>query len=256
MKHTFSLVLLLLCLHSSFGQTKKKTLSELIDKNNSGWDLVSRWIKVSKNPVTILPRDSQKADSAIICTQLSTDDPLGGVIYNCGGLLIDSGWVRILGSGSTKMSRSVPQWNFGKAKINSGDIPSFVLIGDDVIGGLFAINAGGIDEINLGKIYYFGPNSLQWSSLGLNYSQFLVFCMSDALRDFYSDFKWKGWQNEVTGLDGNQVVSCYPLLWTKEGKEFKCNRKVVPIQKLWDTYALKHKELTRTIYRSFTFNQH
>lgn len=231
---------------------KKKSLTELVDPYNLKWEMVSRWVEQSKTKVTVLPRVKSMADSAILQCQISTDNVLGAIIYNTGGILIDNGWIRILGSGCKEMDRSLPQWNKGKSKINTGDSPNFVLVADDVIGGLFAINTGGIDELGLNKIFYFGPNSLKWQPIGLTYEQFVVFCMTNDLREFYSDFKWKGWENEISQLGPNQVVSAYPLLWTKDGKELKKNRKVTPIQKLWDTYASKHKELTISTKRSLS----
>ncbi len=247
--------IVLFCLSISvFGQTKKG-LKELVDPENTKWETISKWISVSKTSIEVLPKNPQRADSAILQSQITTFSVLGSVIHNCGGILIDHGFVRLLGSGCAEMNRSIPQWNKGKAKVNAGDFPTFVLIGDDAIGGLFAINAGGLDEINLNKVFYFGPNSLRWECLRMSYDQFLVFCMSDDIRSFYSDFKWKDWESEVKSMSPDQAVSCYPLLWTRDGKELKRNRKKVPIQKLWEIYASKNKSLTATVNRSYSFKQ-
>lgn len=249
------IVIAMIFLQANVFAQQKKTVKELVDPSNGKWEMINRWIASSKTKVTVLSKESNRADSAILQCQLSTDNVLGAIVYNSGGLLIDDGWIRILGSGCKEMDRGLHQWNKGKSKINSGELPNFVLVADDAIGGLFAINTGGIDEMHLNKVFYFGPNSLKWETIGLTYEQFVVFCMTQDVRDFYHDFKWKGWENEVQQLGPNQVVSAYPLLWTKDGKELKKNRKVTPIQKLWDTYAAKHKELTRSNSKTLSYNK-
>ena len=55
--------------------------------------------------------------------------------------------------------------------------PPFLLIGDDVVGGFFAINGGGLGE-EVGKAHYFAPDSLSWESLGVGYTDFLLWCFS------------------------------------------------------------------------------
>ena len=62
------------------------------------------------------------------------------------------------------------------------------------------------------------------------------FCFSGNIAEFYDGFQWTGWQADVKKLGCDEAVSCYPLMWTREGKELKCNRKIVSIQKQWDMY--------------------
>lgn len=134
-----------------------KQVDELIDPQQTGWVQVQKLLSSSKNKIEILPKDSLRADSALYLTQLSTKSALGGIIYNCGGILIDNGWVRILGSGSKQLNRSLPQWNKGKSFANYGDSSSFLLIADDVVGGFFAINTGGLDEKDIDRVYSMDP---------------------------------------------------------------------------------------------------
>ena len=139
----------------SFGQSNNmRTLSSLINKNDPGWPLVEQWINEGKNKVEILPKSNQKADSALYFTQVTTRSSLGAIVYETGGLLIDNGWLRILGSGDKKLDRSIMDWNKGKSFAKIGEPPSFLLIADDVIGGFFAINSGAFGEKDLGKVFY------------------------------------------------------------------------------------------------------
>lgn len=238
----FVVIMSLFCLSQINAQGRKmKQVDELIDPQQTGWVQVQKLLSSSKNKIEILPKDSLRADSALYLTQLSTKSALGGIIYNCGGILIDNGWVRILGSGSKQLNRSLPQWNKGKSFANYGDSSSFLLIADDVVGGFFAINTGGLAEKDIDRVYYYGPNSLKWQPTSLSYSEFIIFCISDGLKKFYRDFRWTGWEDEIGKLDGNQVISCFPLLWTKEGLELKCNRKIVSVHKLWNMYQSNNK---------------
>jgi hypothetical protein len=253
MKGLLTCVLWCIIFTTAAQQKNLKPLNELIDPDNTGWIAVSRMIESAKDHVEVLGRDAKRADSTIYQTQISTDNPLGGVIYNTGGILIEGGWVRILGSGCDRMNRGIGTWNKGKSYSKNGN-PAMMLIADDVIGGFFAINTGGIDEINLNKVFYFGPNSLKWEFTGLNYLQFISFCFSDQITEFYTDFRWKGWQQEVSTVSTSNVISVYPLFWTKDGREIKSHRKVLPVQKMWDTYLAKHKTLTDKVMREVTYN--
>lgn len=217
-----------------------KDLKDLIDKNEPGWPIVEGWIEQATNKVEILPKDFKRAESSLYQSQVTSRSPMGAVIYETGGILIDYGWIRILGSGSNKLNRTLMDWNKGKSFSEIGDPPSFLLIADDVLGGFFAINAGGIENKNIGKIYYFAPDNLTWEHTGLGYSDFLIFCFQGDLKKFYEGFRWKNWTNEVSKLDGNEGMHCFPYLWTKEGKDInKVSRQPGPIQELWDLYFSK-----------------
>ncbi len=85
-----------------------KPLTELINKEEFGWKLVSKWIKEATNKVEILPKEQKSSELALYNTQVTTRSPMGAIIYETGGVLIDNGWIRILGSGSTKLNRSLP----------------------------------------------------------------------------------------------------------------------------------------------------
>jgi hypothetical protein len=90
---------------------------------------------------------------------------MGAIIYETGGILVDDGWVRILGSGSAALNRDLMTWN--KDKQNN-----FLLVADDVLGGFFAINAGAFGPESIGKIFYFSPDNLQWEATNKSYSDF------------------------------------------------------------------------------------
>lgn len=200
-----------------------KSIDELIDTDEPGWALVSKWIKKAKNKIEVLPVDVERAKTTLIATQVTTRSPMGAVIYHSGGILVDGGWIRILGSGCKRLDRSLSEWN---KMAGSHD---FLLIADDAVGGFFILNGGGLGK-DIGKIYYFSPDTLEYEPLDVTYSQFLDFCFNNNLNDFYKNLRWDNWQSDVKNIDGNQVFNFVPFLWTKEGRDINKNsRKAVPV---------------------------
>lgn len=214
----------------SFGQHKMRALNELVNTTEPGWPLVKEWIAKAKNKVEILPRDSAKAAEALYQTQVTTRSAMGAIVYETGGLLVDNGWIRILGSGSSKLDRSLPTWNKGKSFATFGEQPSFLLIADDAVGGFFAIN-GGKWSNDAGKIFYLSPDALEWEPLSLSYTDFLHFCFNNNLDKFYKGQRWNNWRKEVDTLGGTRVYNFFPPLWTKEGKNINnSSRGAIPVE--------------------------
>lgn len=229
MKHLTVVITFILFATTAKAQNNMLTVEELI-KTDLGWILVYGWIAQAKNKVEMLPVDTAKAKDALYKTQVTTNSPMGGLIHKTGGLLIDNGWIRILGSGNTKLNRSLPDWNKGKSFNDFGEAPSFLLIADDAIGGFFLLNGGGLGE-DLGKVYYFSPDNLEFEPLDITYTEFLQFCFNNDLSEFYDGMRWTNWREDVAALNGNEVFSFFPFLWTTEGSDInKCERKPVPVQ--------------------------
>lgn len=140
-----------------------------------------------------------------------------------------------MGSGHKRLDRSLPEWNKGKSYNEVGEQPSFLLVADDVLGGFFALNGGGLSPEGIGQIYYFAPDTKEWESLELSYSAFIVWCFQGNLDMFYLDSQWDGYEKDLENISGTQAMSFYPYLWTKEGQDInKCSRKIVPVQEVWD----------------------
>jgi hypothetical protein len=102
------------------------------------------------------------------------------------------------------------------------------------LGGFYALNGGAFGPESLGKIFYFAPDNLHWEATNKTYSDFLLFCFSGDVQSYYSNLRWKGWEQEVSTLTGSQGLACYPFLFTREGKNVaRDKRRVVPIKELW-----------------------
>lgn len=203
-----------------FAQYKMRPVDALINRTDPGWMVVKEWIDSAKNKVEVLPVDTLKAKNALYKTQVTTRSIMGAIVFSTGGILIDDGWIRILGSGSSKMQRALPDWNKGKTFMEFGDRPAFFLVADDAAGGYFAINYGNFGT-DLDSIYYLSPDDLAWQSLGMNYEDFIWFCFTGDLKRFYSGIRWTTWQKDIQTLKADEVFQIYPPLWSKEGKDIE-----------------------------------
>lgn len=243
MTQRFLLIILTFLNLTTSAQNKMRSVDELINKTEPGWTLVQEWIKSAKNKVEILTVDTTRAKDALYKTQVTTRSPMGAVVYMTGGLLIDDGWLRILGSGNTKLNWTLPDWNKGKSFKEFGETPSFLLIADDAIGGFFLLNGGGLGK-DLGKVYYFSPDNLEYEPLDLTYTEFLLFCFDHDLNKFYEGKRWIKWREEVSNLAGDKVYNFFPFLYTKEGKNInKVSRKAIPVEEQYSFNLDMRKQL-------------
>ncbi|WP_211345577.1 DUF2625 domain-containing protein [Paraflavitalea soli] len=229
MRSRFLFIALLIATLTGAAQNKMRPLEALIDKNDPGWPLIRSWIDTAKNKVEVLPADPSKAGDALFNTQVTTQSPMGAVVYMTGGLLIDHGWIRILGSGNARLTRSLPEWNKGKSFQEYGEAPGYWLIADDVLGGFFAVNTGTFSREKIGNVYYLAPDNLEWEDLNMTYAGFLHFCLNGNLDKYYEGFRWKDWQKEVAKLPGDKVYMFFPFLWSKDWKDInKVTREEAP----------------------------
>ena len=218
---------------------------EELNKDTSGWEVVQNAMRIARNKFKISPKDPATAKEALYQTQVTAHSPMGAIIYLTGGILIEDGWIRILGSGSPELDRSLPQWNKGKTFDNYGDQPKFLLVADDVVGGFFAINGGALGS-EMGMIYYLAPDDLKWESLHIGYTDFINFCFVGDMKLFYGDLGWPQCRNEVSTLTGNDCFYFYPFRWTKEGKDIgKDQRKIVPVEELYQLETDEMKTLAK-----------
>jgi hypothetical protein len=214
--------------NSSFAQYKMRPLQDLINTKNPAWVIVKGWINSAKNKVEILAVDSLNANDALYKTQVTTHSSMGAIVFSTGGLLIDGGWLRILGSGCIKMKRTLPDFNKGKGFKEFGDRLDFFLVADDAAGGYFAINFGLIGK-KFDSVYYLSPDTLEWEDMDMNYEDFLLFCFNGDLKKFYTGIKWKSWKKDIESISPDEVFHILPPLWTKEGNDIeKSFRKPVP----------------------------
>ena len=214
-----------------------KPLHELISRDDPGWPVVQRWAVEATNPLEILPpSDDATRARALLDTQVTTRSPMGAIIYETGGIFVDHGWLRILGSGHPRLPRSLPAWNFKRSFSVLGQPPPFLLVADDVIGGFFAVDGGGLG-LEHGKVCYFAPGTLAWESTHLGYSEFIVWCLRGDLAKYYEDVRWLGWQDEARAVRGDQALSIYPFLSCAGPPISERSRRPVSISEIYDLHV-------------------
>jgi len=213
----------------------KRPLEALVNREESAWPQVQEWIKDAKTRVEIL-QPSESAADALVSLQVTTRSPMGAVILHTGGILIDDGWVRVLGSGHPRLPRSLPAWNFACGMAAAATPPPCLLVADDVLGGFFALN-GGKFAPGGHNVWYFAPDTLEWEDLGRGYSEFLVWSFSGALAKFYAPFRWPDWQAEVSALPGDMGLMVYPFLSTEGPEIAGRTRGAVPISELFSIHV-------------------
>ena len=209
-----------------------RPLSELINKDEPAWPDVQDWIAQATNAVEVLPVNDANRVAALLALQVTTRSPMGAIVYETGGLLIDHGWLRILGSGHSRLPRSLASWNEGRTMFDDGQAPGYLMVADDVLGGFFAINGGSLGP-EQGSIFYFAPDTIQWECLDLSYTQFVVWSLQGDVAKFYESLRWPGWEQEVSNVGGDQAISIYPFLWTKGEPIEKRHHGIVPIAEMF-----------------------
>jgi hypothetical protein len=201
-----------------------RPLSELIDATDPAFPLVQQWAAKAVRPVEILPPSATRSE-ALLNTQVTTRSPMGAVLYETGGILVDHGWLRVLGSGHDHLMRTLPGWNAGRSD-------GYLLVADDAVGGFFAINDGGFGA-DVKNLYYFAPDILDWEPLKMGYSSFLERAFTGKIDSFYDWIRWPGWESDVARLHGDRCFSFYPFLFTREGRGGSGRRAEAPVAEMW-----------------------
>ncbi len=108
----------------------------------------------------ILLRDEGGAQSELLGLQVTTCSPMGALVYGCGGIVMNGGWLRLLGSGCEQMKRGIYSFNLGKSFSEVGQMPSYLLVANDILGKFFTLN--GVDfGGKAGNIFYCVPDKRQ-----------------------------------------------------------------------------------------------
>lgn len=214
-----------------------KGIHELICLDDPGWSRVQQWVGEASNPVDVLPpKDDRARELALLDMQVTTRSAMGAIVYETGGIFVDHGWLRILGSGHPRLPRSLPAWNAARVPSSPGGPPPFLLVADDVLGGFFAIDGGGL-RLQPGKVCYFAPDTLSWECMGLGYSEFIVWCFSGDLEKYYLDVRWPGWQDEVAAVPGDRALSVYPFLFSAGPVIADRSRRSVPVNEIYQLHV-------------------
>ena len=163
-----------------------------------------------KNRVEIIPADAA-------CAKINADyygadgqTTFGMLITQSGGVVVN-GAVRLLGSNQDPNFRDICLFN---VKHGSAGL---VFIGDDIFGGIFAVNTGLFSPDNLGSIMYLAPDTLEWEDTELQLSGLFAWLKDGDMAGFYGQFSEEEYNALCARNVGfNKVLSFYPPQWSAE----------------------------------------
>jgi Protein of unknown function DUF2625 len=183
--------------------------------SDPAWPDVQAWIREATNSVELLPPDLGRREELREKVGVSLGAALGAIIHETGGILVDQGWLRILGSGSERLPRV--------ALVDR----EWILIADDVVGGFFALHPPD------GEVKYLPPDTLEWERLGIKYSAWFRWCLTEQLGTFYQDYRAHGWEERIRALHPDQGFLIYPPPWTKGPHYYERSWKAVRMTELY-----------------------
>jgi hypothetical protein len=215
-----------------------RPLADLVDTADDAWPLVEDCVGGAVCPIEILPGERVAGEGTLLALQITTHSVLGTIALHTGGLLVDHGWLRILGSGHSRIGGGLREWNASLGGVAlDPPLRQAIIVAYDAVGGFYALN-GGEWPGDAGGLYYFAPDTRRWEAMDIVYSWFVSWSMSKRLPDFYETLRWPGWETEVEALGPDEAISVYPPLGFQSSPETKVSigersRRAVPARELW-----------------------
>jgi hypothetical protein len=199
---------------------------------SEGWQWVQDRIAASPRAVEVVQAPEGRGRERLGRLQISDRSPLAGVTLNAAGLLVDGGWLRVLGCGGGAFTDDIATWNGLDGEAPEPQLSEALLVGHDAVGGFFAWSAQG-------GVAYLAPDSLEWQDVAEGYSDWLDTMLTGDLDAFARGLRWPGWEQEVAALAPDQGLSVYPPPWSEEGRDLaSADRRAVPMRELW---SLQHQ---------------
>ncbi len=197
------------------------------------WSEVTAWVE--KSPVAAGIRSPHPAAKTVETMGLKPGSYLHALAQNSSGLIVDAGWLRLLGGSSGDGLPGLDEANAAAS--------GMLVVAFDVLGGVFALDGGALGAGD-GSVHHFSVDSLRWEGLGLTYPAFISAMLGGATIDFYESLRWSGWEKEVGLLGPDQGLFLYPFPFTQEGKNVASStRQALPFSELIDL----HNDLVRQL---------
>ena len=171
---------------------------------------------VKKDNIEILEKSENIITDLYNIYNKYSDRLFFSVMENCGGIIIDN-WIRLYGCGQLNVIEKNKKYN----KENTVDI----ILGEDIIGGLFALKDG--------FVYYFAPDTLKWENLNIYYANYIDWLINsnEDVNKFYELYRWDTWKDDVSNISLDNGVSFYPPLFTKYNINER-SKKVIPMDEI------------------------
>ena len=201
----------------------------MINIDNNLWQEINNMFISSNRQLVLNSDELENGIKALNVLQVTSKSAIGSIILNTSGIVIDN-WIRILGHDSN-INRGILSYNSIEENGVATQIDKMLIVADDVVGGVFALNAGKFSE-GIGEVWYFAPDTLQWESLEIQYSEFIAWIAQGNIDEFYSTMRWSTWKEECKNVKFNEAILIYPFLWSNEIELEKADKKIVTAEEL------------------------
>jgi Protein of unknown function DUF2625 len=191
-----------------------QTLHELTTVDDPAGPLLHEWLDAGKVETQVLDVEPDRRDQCLVGLQVTLRSVLGALAYDTGGVVVDHGWLRLLGGGHG----ALPSLYEALGLDGATQAPAYVVLGWDVVGGVFALDGGGLRGVK-GHVCYYAPDALQWEDLEFGHAEFVRWALAGGLTTFAGDLRWEGWEAQAPGVPLDEVYLSDPPLWTPEGQE-------------------------------------
>ncbi|MEU9291034.1 DUF2625 family protein [Streptomyces sp. NPDC048275] len=217
-------------------------LTELSDVEEPAWPLVSQAISTSRVSMEVLPVDPAQGHSTLLQLRLTERSWLGAFALNCGGVLLDSGWLRIYGSPAVGPPGlpSLAEVNRLPARFDPAWQPDGgIVVAHDALGGAFIRNGNDPKAAGRpgapGEMLYFAPDALRFEALEAGYETWLNwFLLDGGSEQLYDNLRWPGWRAETGPLPADHGITFVPYLWTADNRRDlpAARRRALPMSEL------------------------
>jgi hypothetical protein len=194
------------------------------------WPEFERSAAAARNHVEVRSARPEDGRFALEALQVTARSALGAFALHTAITLIDHGWIRLLGAGGPGINCSLLGLDRYGLPL---DLADGLLVGYDIVGGFFAIEAGGLGG-ERGEVRYLAPETLEWESTGHGHGDWIRWTFAADLDDYYRALRWSGWRDEIAEVAADQALHLYPPPFTQEGKDISAvSRRAVPVHELW-----------------------
>lgn len=210
---------------------------DLADVDDPAWPDVLAAVRASAVPVRVLDVTPEDGLRTLHRLQVTARSVLGALALRCGGLVLDHGWLRVLGGGGDGLVSLADANGIGEPP--AGDAPPpHLVVALDAVGGVFAVDGGGLG-VKPGGVCYRGPDTLRWQGLGAGHAAFVHAALDGALGDDVAGaLRWEGWRAEVEVLPLDQGLHLWPPPFSAQGADVgSVSRRPVPYGELASCYA-------------------
>jgi hypothetical protein len=191
-----------------------QTLHDLTTVDDPAVSLLREWLASGDVDTQVLDVEPDRRDRCLVGLQVTLRSVLGALAYETGGLMVDHGWLRLLGGGHG----ALPSLYEALGLDDASAAPEYVVLGWDVVGGVFALDGGGLRGVK-GHVCYYAPDALQWEDLEFGHAEFVRWALTGGLASFAGDLRWEGWESQAPEVPLDEVYLSDPPLWTTEGQE-------------------------------------